>query len=283
MHHQPHVTLVNGAETSALSIFDRGLAYGDGIFETMRVVDGEIPLVHYHLERFRRGVEILDLGHAKGLEHDFNAYIEQALDGLSGKALVKLIVTRGTGGRGYQVPPNAHPTFIVEVFDLPTYDTANYEDGVAVKLCDYVLPHNPVLAGIKHLNRLDQVIASQELDEEEEGLVCDSEGNVIEGLKSNLIVFEQNRVLTPELDRCGVRGSLRQYLMSQSSRLGFEIQEARISKEQLMDAQGLALVNSIFGCWSVSKIDAQAFSNDPRCGTIQHLLAEEMAYPSVSE
>lgn len=278
MHRQAHVTLVNGAETSAISIADRGLAYGDGLFETMRVVNGVIPLIDQHIARFKQGAKALGLGALKGLEADFKAYVKQGLNEISGDALMKVIITRGTGGRGYEPPTGAHPTFIVQVFDLPQFDSAYYQKGIKVKLCDYILPSQPLLAGVKHLNRLDQVLASRELKSEQEGLLCDMNGNVIEGLKSNLIIFEKASVVTPLLDHCGVRGTLRQYLLSNVKKLGFDIKEEAVSVDRLNQAKGAVLINSVFGCWPVAKIDQQTFSIDSRCETIQQFLANELAY-----
>lgn len=279
MSNQPRITLVNGTESFVLPVTDRGLAYGDGLFETIRVIDNKIPLFEYHLDRFQKGVQALQLGSPSGLKSQFTRYIEQSLKDVAGHALIKVIVTRGSGGRGYTAPDESNPNFVIQVFDLPEFESANYLEGVSVKLCAHRLAHQSVLAGIKHLNRLDQVLASQELENEQEGLVFDTDDNVIEGIKSNLIIFEGDDVVTPRLDRCGVRGTLRQYLISNAKALGFQVQEQDISRQQLLDAQGAVLVNSLFGCWPVKEINGKAFSNDARCGTIQQLLADKMGYP----
>ena len=134
MNRKSHITLVNGVETSALTIADRGLAYGDGLFETMRVVAGKIPLLKFHLERFERGVNCLKLGSPKALKREFKKNLEQVLaqlsqDTLTDNALVKIMVTRGCGGIGYLPPEKAECTFVCQAFNLPEYPSEYSNKG----------------------------------------------------------------------------------------------------------------------------------------------------------
>lgn len=278
MRHQAHITIVNGSETSALEIADRGLAYGDGIFETMRVKNNKVLLLEWHLVRLREGIERLHLGKLKALEADFKRYLNQALMGISGDALIKVIVTRGKGGRGYQPASEADPTFIVQVFDLPEYDKDFYTKGIVAKVCEHQLSVNPSLAGIKHLNRLDQVLASRELKTEQEGIVCDYEGNVIEGTKSNLFIFEAEQIVTPRLDRCGVRGVLRDFLLEQQSQLDLIITEDVVTKDRLLQAEGVVMLNSVMGCWPVSRIKDKHYIIDFRIQRIQDHLVQALHF-----
>ena len=288
MNRKSHITLVNGIETSALTIADRGLAYGDGIFETMRVVAGKIPLIKYHLARFECGILRLKLGAPQTLKREFKKTIGQVLsqladNKLTDNALVKIMVTRGCGGIGYLPPASAECTFISQVFNLPEYPSEYSNKGIQVKIIQHQLPDHPALAGIKHLNRLDQVLASQELNGEQEGLVFDHNSNLVEGLKSNVLIFEGSQVLTPSLESCGVQGTLRQYLLEHNKALGFEIKQGVIDKDRLKSADGLAMINSVFGLWPVLTVrdqngEHQKYERHNKCKTIQKYLNKQLGY-----
>lgn len=262
MKRPAHITMVNGVETSAIDIADRGLAYGDGVFETMRVVDGEIPLLALHLRRFLKGVSVLGLGDEKRLKHDFINYINVALSEIKNNAcldssLIKMIITRGNGGRGYVPPEDAHCHFIAQVFDLPSYPESHSSEGVSICECQYRLGFQPQLAGIKHLNRLDQVLASQELFDEPEGLLLDYNDNVIEGTKSNILIFKSGKVFTPNLDACGVHGVLRDELLNPSHSLSLKVELADLTIDDISSSDGLAMINSVFGMWFVDTLTLQ--------------------------
>lgn len=284
-----HITHVNGVETSAITITDRGLAYGDGLFETMRVVGGQVPLLKWHLKRFLRGVEILFLGDKKRMERDFLNYLGIAIDEIKsnaclGTCIVKMMVTRGSGGRGYVPPQEAQCHFIVQVFDMPEYPLTWYTNGIELRQCHYRLGFQPLLAGIKHLNRLDQVLASQELLREPEGLLLDYDDNVIEGTKSNLLVFSKKKILTPKLDACGVQGVMRDALISLADKLNTSIVEQDIPFSELEGADGLAMVNSVFGIWPVNTLiytdgHNKCYKKHSHVLPMQSLLKQEFGYP----
>lgn len=287
-----HITHVNGVETSAINIADRGLAYGDGLFETMRVVQGQIPLLKWHLKRFLRGVEVLGLGQTDDLQRDFLKYLTIALDEIKNDAcldtsIIKLIVTRGNNGRGYMPPIDPQCQFVVQVFDLPDYPEKYRQQGIVLKECEYRLAFQPQLAGIKHLNRLDQVLASQELLGQPEGLMLDYHDRVIEGTKSNLLMLSQNKVITPNLDACGVQGVLRDALMAAASEKGSELAvpflERDINFDELKNCDGLAMINSVFGLWPVRTLkyaDGQEinYKLHPQCEIIQQYLKQHFLF-----
>jgi 4-amino-4-deoxychorismate lyase len=288
VNRRSHITLVNGVETSALTIADRGLAYGDGLFETMRVVSGKIPLLKLHLERFERGVHRLKLGPPKVLRREFKKSADQVLtqladNNLRDQALVKIMVTRGCGGIGYLPPNKAECTFICQAFNLPEYPSEYSNKGIQAKIIKHRLPLHPALAGIKHLNRLDQVLASQELNGEQEGLVFDQNNHLIEGLKSNVLIFEGDEVFTPPLESCGVQGTLRQYLIEHPKELGFQIQVSEIDKGRLKSADGISMINSVFGLWPVQIIrdhdgEHQNYERHHQCKTIQQFLTKQLGF-----
>ncbi len=282
MHKQAHTTLVNGVETSALSIADRGLAYGDGLFETMRVVNGSVPLLDYHLERFANGVERLSFGQRKPSCKRFKETLNEALSEVSGDALVKIIVTRGVGGRGYTPPAHADLCFIAQVFDDVDRPAFSQSRGMSVIECQHRLAHQPFLAGIKHLNRLEQVILSAELKGHSEGLVFDYADQLVEGTKSNILLFEAGRVVTPKLDQCGVRGTLRDFLMDSSEALGFSVEEDIVSRSRYHEANAIAFVSSVMGIRPIKSVHRDGFKHDygsdSRIMDIHSLLKHKLFY-----
>lgn len=293
MNRKSHITLVNRVETSALTIADRGLAYGDGLFETMRVQAGKIPLIKYHLARFELGVKKLHLGSVNTLTREFEKNIQLVLSelsrfGLADKALIKIMITRGIGGLGYLPPTSPDCNFVTQVFDLPEYSSDYAHEGIQARIIQYRLPFNPVLAGIKHLNRLDQVLAAHELDDEQEGLMFDYNDSLVEGIKSNVLIFEGDNVVTPLLENSGVQGTLRQYLIENTSNLGFKINTETIDKDRFNAADGIAVINSIFGIWPVSnivnydmlkrKLHNKTYEIHKQSKVIQQFLSEKLGY-----
>lgn len=282
--HQAHITLVNGVETSALSIADRGLAYGDGLFETMRLVKHEIPLLDYHLARFKRGVDALSLGEPDELADLFLESLNQAKKEGLAEALVKIIVTRGSGGRGYGQPEEIRHNVILQVFDSIDPAPFRANKGLSIVESGFRLGLNPALAGVKHLNRLEQVMASRDLNGAPEAIVFDLEDQLIEGTKSNILLFEKDKVVTPKLHRCGIRGVLRDYLLAQSSELGFPLVEDDICRQRLAKAKGMVLINSVFGMQQVKQIQMLGgehpvieFDFDARAKTLHEFL-QGLAY-----
>lgn len=241
--------LVNGARVNELPVNDRGLAYGDGVFETMRVVGGRLPLGDYHFSRMKLGLQRLRIG------QDMAQVIDQAaqLAGQLGEGIVKIIVTRGPGQRGYAPPASSQPTLIFQTSDTPLYPAERAEQGVKLFPCNTQLAVQPLLAGIKHLNRLEQVLARAEWDDPAfaEGLLCDTDGHPIECTMSNLFVRIGEQWVTPELGRCGVRGVMRDCLMDTLDAAGERVGEMQVTQDQLLAADEVFCCNSVFGVWPV--------------------------------
>lgn len=245
--------LVNGKATDGLSALDRGLQYGDGLFETFRIREGVPEFWDRHIFRLARGCERLRLP-APPLEQ-LTDETRQLCDGRQAGVL-KIIISRGRGGRGYALPEEVHPTRIVARFPAPTYPASHQQDGVVVRLCDTRLGMNPALAGLKHLNRLEQVLARAEWQDPTiaEGLMCDTEGRVVEGTMSNVFAVRDGRLLTPDLSRCGVAGILREVVLELAAKLGIPTQEGSLEIEDLMSSQEVFLTNSLIGIWPVRRI-----------------------------
>lgn len=228
----------------SLPLTDRGLHYGDGLFETMAVVDGHVRLLERHLARLHHGADRLglplpDMG-------ELRAMLEQAAREHA-EGVLKLIVTRGSGGRGYLPPEEGEPSVIL--LRYPPVDAESLQAPVVARLCELRLSRQPRLAGIKHLNRLEYVLARAEWRDPAigEGLLMDEQGWLVEGVVSNLFIVREGRLLTPALDQCGVAGVMRAQVIEHARCAGFEVEERLLGMHDLLGADEAFLTNSLTG------------------------------------
>ena len=230
---------------SAVPADDRGLAYGDGVFETVLVRDGKPLLWPEHMDRLARGC------HALGMPMPDSSRLD-GLPALAGPGLkvLKLILTRGGGGRGYMPPASVKPRLVWQVTDFVPHGQ-HWEQGVWVRLCQLKLAIQPALAGLKHLNRLENVLARREWSDPAiaEGLLCDSQENLIEATSMNLFWQRHGRLETPQLRGSGVAGTLRAALLAQ-----LQVQEVVMGPEALFEAEAVWLGNSVQGVWPVTRL-----------------------------
>jgi len=242
---------VNGRRTRSIDCRDRGLQYGDGLFETMRVRRGAVRLLDLHLERLHEGCRrlLIDAPDPQRLR----AEIERAASRRA-SAVLKLIVTRGVGPRGYLPSGRERCTRILSLSPLPRRGAA--AAAVAVRICEMRLGYNPRLAGLKTLNRLESVLARSEWRDKRtrEGLMRDGDGHVVCGTMSNLFLRRGAVLVTPLLDRCGVAGVMRRWVLSQSGQLGFDAIERRVRLDELWDAEEVFMTNAVAGLMSVGEI-----------------------------
>jgi len=253
-------TLINGQWDERIDAADRGLQYGDGLFETIAVVDGRAPYWPAHYARLCRGGERL------GLAVPPEALLLEELGRLvtgTTREVVKLILTRGVGGRGYRPPEPATPTRILSRHPWPDYPPALWQAGIAATRCRVPLARNPHLAGIKHLNRLEQVLARAEWgDAYQEGVMCDTRGNVVSGTMSNLFLVTETGLLTPELTACGIEGTTRARVIAVAGELGIPVTTGRVSLADLEAASGLFFCNAVIGIWPVQHLDGAGYRID---------------------
>lgn len=241
---------------------DRGLAYGDGVFETI-VFDGRNLLFwSYHLARMAVGLERLKIGPVDEL-----ALLEECHRVAGGAPrVVKVIVTRSTGERGYKGALNRPPRRIVGAFNRPPKP----EGPASVRICEHRWPYNAALAGIKHLNRLDQVIARNEWSDPNwfDGLMLDPAGRVISGTCTNLFAVVGERLVTPRLDRCGVHGTLRHVIMEHGARWGFPVTEMTVWPDTLRSADEVFLTNALVGALPIDRLQQWPLATGPVTGMI---------------
>jgi 4-amino-4-deoxychorismate lyase len=268
--------IVNGVETDTVLVQDRGFSYGDGCFETIAIRNGRPLLWSLHMNRLRDGCARL------GIRWNFGAPdLEAACGRLAGtaeRAVIRVTVTRGVGGRGYRPTAEASPTWVASSFPWPDGVEEKRLQGVALTWCEMVLSCNPRLAGIKHLNRLEQVLARSEWgDEFEEGLMCDAEGGVREGTMSNVFFIENGILRTPALADGGINGIMRDRVMRAARDDGLTVEEGRYTPENLNTARAVFVTNSIIGIWPVTRLDNKSYSLHPTVTRLQHVISDAVA------
>ena len=251
------LTLVNGQVTDTLAVRDRGLQYGDGLFETIAVQHG-VPLFWArHMQRLAVGCEALGFS-----APDVRRLREEVaiVAGSTELSVAKIILTRGMATRGYRSAPEAIPTRIVQGLPWPAYPEDAASNGVAVRWCAMRLARQPRLAGVKHLNRLEQVLARAEWqDDYAEGLMCDTGGLVIEGTMSNLLMVRQGTLITPDLSESGVAGVVRGVLLDAAHQLGIPSVVQLVTRSMVEQADELFLTNSLIGIWPVARLEARQY------------------------
>jgi 4-amino-4-deoxychorismate lyase len=166
------------------------------------------------------------------------------------------LVTRGIGGRGYRSLPAAPPRRILHVYPPPEYPSAWHEQGVVLRWCQTPASYNPALAGLKHLNRLDSVLARAEWEDPEvaDGLMSGMDGEVVGGTMTNLFLWNGHSLLTPAVDRCGIAGTVRALTLEVSRARGIPCVVADTKSAVLEQAEGMFLTNSLVGVWPVRRL-----------------------------
>jgi 4-amino-4-deoxychorismate lyase len=273
--------LVNGKPGNLISIRDRGLLYGDGVFRTLRATQGKAQhwLLHYQKLRYdctALGIACPDVGL---LSAELNDLLARHPNGV-----VKLIVTRGEGTRGYAPPDCAETTHLWDISPLPDYPADWAIHGIKARLCQLRLSQQPRLAGIKHLNRLENVLAAAEWNDAQlpdsgiaEGLLLDIDGNAIEGTRSNLFLVSQGELITPDLSRSGVAGVQRDRVITWSTQHNMPLQIRDVGLDEVLHADELFVVNSIIGLWPVRELEQRRWIGFPVAMQIRQAWAEEPA------
>ena len=270
------VTYINGTPATAISVADRGYQYGDGLFETMLACGGAIPLWKYHYSRMQSGCQRLNITVPD--EQAILQLLRPQIESAEHK-IIKIIVTRGAGERGYRVTAPVQPNVSITVTQRQFKPKSCWEDGASVIRCKTQVAEQSALAGIKHLNRLEQVLASQEWgDDRQEGLMCTMNDHVIEATYHNLFAVKDAALFTPDLTYAGVAGVMRQYVIDLASDWQLPMYIQPIPFVQLADMDEVFLTNSIDGVWPITRIDQREFMIGPITRRIQDKVAELIPY-----
>lgn len=257
--------IIGGRTVDRIDPADRGLAYGDGVFETLRIHAGRAIWWNSHWQRLARGAGRLGipLPDETVVRRNIDALIAGQVDGV-----LKLVLTRGPGSRGYAPPVDAQPTLILSLHDMPSPTPVA---GVLVHRCETRLAIQPALAGIKHCNRLEQVLARAEWGDSQihEGLMRDTEGFAVCATAANLFVLRDGCWLTPPVDRCGVAGVCRGWILEHA-----DANERRLTIGDVESADAVFLCNSVRGILPVAELGDRRWSLHARTDQLQRLLAD---------
>ena len=271
-------SIINGEDTCWLDIADRGLLYGDGVFTTMSVEAGAPLFLGRHLARLNSDTLRLNIPYPGDAILGEEA---RRLSLIHPVSVLKIMLTRGSGGRGYRCPEQSHGTRILSIHPKPEFPSSTTEEGITARFCEIRLGINPCLAGVKHLNRLEQVLARAEWHDEHirEGLMLDCEGYLVEGVMSNVFLVQDGLLRTPLLDRCGVSGVLRGLVFEAAKELGLAVEEARILPREVFCADELFITNSVIGVWPVSRLEGKAIP----VGGVAQLLSQSIRKMALDE
>jgi 4-amino-4-deoxychorismate lyase len=253
--------LINGQPQNSLSAADRAVQYGDGIFTTIKVAEGKPEYWPLHYQRLVKGLQTL------GINFDSWKEVQAAVDIMAREAtsaVLKLLISRGLGGRGYQAPKTQHPIWILSLHPMPAHYQQWQEQGIELGLSEIQLARQPQLAGIKHLNRLEQVLVKLHAPESgpEDMLVCDTQGMMVECSAANL--FWQNNGLwyTPDLHYAGVAGVMRQRILEHFAGRGNSVIQVQAPPSVLAQAQAVFICNSLMGIVPVKRFGQTEFAID---------------------
>ena len=265
--------LVDGEISTLVETTNRGLNYGDGLFETLSVHNGRPRRWQAHMDRLGAGCERL------GLSMPPQAILLREVQTVSAglaDAVVKIVLTRDGQGRGYTPSQNSACVRIISSHIFPDGVVESAREGVKARICELRLAIQPALGGIKHLNRLEQVLASEEIRETGvEGILLDGEDHVISAIAANIFLVLEDRLLTPRLDLCGVRGVVRSQILAD---FGARCEQRRIMVDMLQEADEVFICNSVRGIVPVTAIDDQEY----RIGPVTRELQTWLLNPQLS-
>lgn len=271
-----HTSLINGSFDQTISAIDRGFTYGDGVFRTMQIKDGQPVNWPFHYQKLVADCAAIGIvcPSAELLISDVQLLfpIEEFEHGEV--FVAKIIITRGEGERGYAPPAVTIPTRVLIKSAMPAYADAHYSQGVRLHLCETRLALQPKLAGIKHLNRLENILARMEWREEAifDGLMLDVNDHVIECTMSNIFARVNKSLYTPDLKQCGVAGITRQRILGLERLLDLTCIETTLTLPALLNADEVFICNSLYGVFQVTAIDNQTWEPQMLASTIRNIL-----------
>ncbi|MGH8033932.1 MAG: aminodeoxychorismate lyase [Lysobacterales bacterium] len=263
--------LVNGEISTHIPVTDRGLQYGDGVFETIAVLRGVPRFWQLHMDRLAIACETLCM---ESIPQSLLLREVQTVSAGRPECVVKIILTRGDSSRGYAPNANAHPRRMISAYAMPGNLEHDAMHGVQARICTLRLAIQPALGGVKHLNRLEQVLARAEWNDPlvQEGILLDPEDHVISAIAGNIFLLSGERMLTPRLDRCGVRGVMRAAILKAFKP---RCEQRRISLDMLPEADEVFICNTVRGIVPVSRIGHWEYGIGARARALQDWLEQQ--------
>jgi len=278
------VILVDGIAVADFPADDRGLHYGDGLFETIALIDGHPQHWDRHLARLAHGAARLGIRCPETARWQSDLKLALAAAAPTPRRVLKLLLTRGSGGRGYAPMAQAQARRLVQLTDWPAWPADFSRTGIRAALCDTPLGRNRRLAGLKHLNRLEQVLGAAEVAAADcdEGLMFDDRDELIEGTRTNVFVAHDGAWLTPALDEAGVAGILRELVLEIAAAAGIAVRVARLPRALLATADEIFVCNSLAGLWPVRELvgaTPRRFTHWPLTARLADALRAQRALP----
>lgn len=266
--------LVNGQPADTISARDRGLAYGDGVFRTLRTQAGQPLWWSDHFAKLAADSAALALD----CPDEALLYNEVCQVAEAGEGVAKIVLTRGVGARGYAYPAGQAGTRLVLSAPLPSYACADAPADIAARWCMLKLARQPRLAGIKHLNRMENVLARAEWDDATifEGILCDDSGAIVGGVMSNIFWTKGGELFTPDLNGCGVAGVTRSRLLRAATQRGIRIHIGRWLPDAILAADEVMICNSVIGVRRVAKLDDVTWPSAGWTTTLNNILYENL-------
>jgi UPF0755 protein len=265
--------LINGVYSHQVDQTDRGFQYGDGLFETIAIIDGQASFLELHLARLQNDCIRLKIPFPG---NELLSLEVEKLTKNSDKAVLKIILTRGVGGRGYRQPDLIKTTRVLSLHPYRDYPINYRNEGIHARFCDIRLGLNPALAGIKHLNRLEQILARSEWDDPtiQEGIMLDFNDHVIEGTMTNLFYVKDDNIYTATLSLSGVSGIMRSIIMSLCASHQLTVIEHDFNQADLLAADEIFVCNSIINIWPVTELATTHFPVGEKTRQIQTWLVQ---------
>ena len=265
-----NLSIINGEFKDSISVYDRGLAYGDGFFETMlwdsfekkKETNFGVEFWLRHLKRIKDGCRLMQINFPSDDEivRQRNIILKASLKEKK-SGLLKMIITRGVGGRGYKFEKNMSPTIIFLSLQKPKIEKEYFKSGVNVKICKTHLSKNTNLFGFKHLNRLDSVLARSEWEDKNifEGAFVDSKQNILEGTMTNIFFVQKKTLITPPIIDSGINGVMRQVVIDNAKFFFDKVIIQNINLSDVKNFDQMFLTNSVLKIIPVRKFEKKKF------------------------
>lgn len=254
------MVLINGERSSHIAVTDRAVQYGDGCFTTMLAEQGQICLWPYHLARLQQTVRAFMIN-----EPDWEALsrtVHRMAQTMTGKAGIKILISRGSGGRGYSAIGCDETQVIISDFPWPAHYSQWQQQGISLGICQQRLGISPMLAGHKHLNRLEQVLLKREVEQQGwlDAVVMDSNDCVVETVASNLFWRKGTELFTPKLEQSGVHGVMRRHIIELAPSIGYHLAQVNAPLECVLAADEVFITNALMALVPVNEINGTMFT-----------------------
>ncbi len=253
-------------ESSCVDLQDRAFHYGDGLFETLLLENGELRFWPAHYQRLSESAQRLLIACPDKLwfEHELQPYIA-----LKKRLVIKILLSRGSGGRGIQLPKKDSSNVYLLHYNA---DNIVLNQSIKAIFSEITLPENQNLAGIKHLNRLDYTLAAASLQQYptfDEALLMDKHGHVIEGIIHNLFFVRDGIFYTADLSRCGVNGVMRRIILKKLKQMGKKVKIGDYLRSDVLAADECFVCNSVQGIRPLNAIGKQIFKHGENTRLLQ--------------